>query len=66
MLVDTGCSRSIAHAHEEDEEIDDIGELPADFDFTGFEDVLTDLREPGPDCGKNKEGASVHTYASVA
>ena len=45
---------------EEDEEIDDIGELLADFDFTGFEDVLTYIREPGPDCGESEEGASIH------
>lgn len=31
---------------EEDEEIDDIGELPADFDFTRFEDMLTEVNEP--------------------
>ena len=45
---------------EEDEEIDDIDELPADFDFTGFEDVLKDVREPGPDWGESEEGVSVH------
>ena len=40
---------------EEDEEIDDIGELPADFDFTGFEDVLTEVSEPDAS-GRSEEG----------
>ncbi|KAK3876891.1 hypothetical protein Pcinc_018354 [Petrolisthes cinctipes] len=41
---------------EEDEEIDDIGELPDDFDFTGFEEVLTKVREPDTS-RKSEEGA---------
>ena len=40
---------------EEDEEIDDIGELPADFDFIGFEDVLTEVSEPDAS-GRSEEG----------
>ncbi|KAG7165117.1 hypothetical protein Hamer_G004901 [Homarus americanus] len=33
---------------EVDEDIDDIGEMPEDFDFAGFEEVLTEVSEPEP------------------
>ncbi|XP_042229139.1 uncharacterized protein LOC121871081 isoform X2 [Homarus americanus] len=40
---------------EVDEDIDDIGEMPEDFDFAGFEEVLTEVSEPGAR-GQRRDG----------
>lgn len=46
---------------EEDEEIDDIGELPAAFNFTEFEDVPTELSKPDVS-ERSKERREAATY----
>ncbi|KAG7161156.1 hypothetical protein Hamer_G024210 [Homarus americanus] len=40
---------------EVDEDIDDIGEMPEDFDFAGFDEVLAEVGEPGAR-GQHRDG----------